>query len=91
MFRGVSVQEAIQAREEYTPEGTGMREKSQTLFVRNVRFLENPWLRKNDKAVVPYRSQAPHELIRTRVSPGSLRVEERSGEKSNALVRFLMT
>jgi hypothetical protein len=41
MFRGVSVHAAIQARQEQTPEGTRTGERSQTLFVRKERFLEN--------------------------------------------------
>jgi hypothetical protein len=41
MFRGVSVHAAIQARQEQTPEGTKMGERSQKLFVRKAEFLEN--------------------------------------------------
>jgi len=39
--------------------------------VRKERFLENPELWKNEKAVIPTRNRKPHELIRAMVSPGS--------------------
>ena len=81
-----------------------MGEKSQTLLVRKERCVENPWLWNNEEVVVSFRSQTSHELIcaivsagsagkhqREELLSGSLRVEDESGEKSNSLVRFLMT
>jgi hypothetical protein len=71
IFRGASVHSAIQARQEQTPEGTRTFERLQTLVVRKERFLENPELWKNEKAVVPTRNRRPHQLIRAMASPGS--------------------
>jgi hypothetical protein len=71
MFRGVSVHAVIQARQEQTPERTRTFEWSQTLLVRKERFLENPWLWKNEKALVPPCSRTLHELIHAMASPGS--------------------
>jgi hypothetical protein len=48
----------------------GWGEKPQTLLVRKEQFVESLWLWNNEEAVVPSRSQTPHELIRANVSRG---------------------